>query len=175
MPDQRIEDLFVELDKQAGNRRMPPIHRWKSAPEGRIDIRIARDGTWYHEGTAFTRPALVRLFSTVLVREGDAYFLVSPHEKLRIVVEDVPLLALDFEARGTGEQSELLFSTNGGDLVVASDEHPITLRGGRPYLNVRDGLDALIVRSAFYRLVDLAIERDGRPCLFSRGACFFLD
>ena len=154
---------------------MPPIHRWQSAPEGRIDIRIARDGTWYHEGTAFTRPALVRLFSTVLVREGDAYFLVSPHEKLRIVVEDVPLLALDFDTRGTGDQSELLFSTNGGDLVVASNEHPIALRRGRPYLNVRDGLDALIIRSAFYRLVDLAIERDGRHCLFSRGACFFLD
>ncbi len=154
---------------------MPPIHRWQSATEGQIDIRIARDGTWYHEGAAFTRPALVRLFSTVLLREGDAYFLVSPHEKLRIVVEDVPLLALDFETRGAGEQSELLFSTNGGDLVVASTEHPITLRGGRPYLYVRDGLDALIIRSAFYRLMDLAIEENGRPCLFSRGACFFLD
>ena len=175
MPDHRIDDLFVELDRQASSRRLPPIHRWQSAAEGQIDIRIARDGTWYHEGTAFTRPALVRLFSTVLLREGDAYFLVSPHEKLRIVVEDVPLLALDFETRGTGEQSELLFSTNGGDLVVASNDHPISLRGGRPYLVVRDGLDALITRSAFYRLMNLAIEHDGRPCLFSRGACFYLD
>jgi uncharacterized protein len=175
VPDHRIDDLFVELEESAKNRRMPPIHRWRSAAEGQIDIRIARDGSWYHEGRAFTRPALVRLFSTVLLREGDSYFLVSPHEKLRIVVEDVPLLALDFEVRGAGEDSELLFSTNGGDLVVASHEHPIALRSGRPYLEVRDGLEALIIRSAFYRLMDLAVERDGRPCLFSRGACFFLD
>ena len=175
MPDHRIEDLFVELDRQVTSRRLPPIHRWLSAAEGQIDIRIARDGTWYHEGVAFTRPALVRLFSTVLLREGDSYFLVSPHEKLRIVVEDVPLLALDFETRGAGEYSELLFSTNGGDLVVASHEHPIALRAGRPYLGVRDGLDALITRSAFYRLMDHAVEQDGRPCLFSRGARFFLD
>lgn len=175
MPDQRINDLFVELDRQATSRRMPPIHLWKSAAEGQIDIRIARDGTWYHEGIAFTRPELVRLFSTVLLREGNDYFLVSPHEKLHIKVEDVPLLAVDFEARGTGEHSELLFSTNGGDLVVASNEHPITLREGRPYVDVRDGLKALIIRSAFYRLMDLTIERDGRPCLFSRGACFFLN
>lgn len=175
MPDHRIEDLFSELDRQASGRQLPPIHRWVSAAEGQIDIRIARDGTWYHEGVAFTRPALVRLFATVLLREGDAYFLVSPHEKLRIVVEDVPLLAVDFEMRGEGEYRELLFSTNGGDLVMASHEHPIALRAGRPYLAVRDGLEALIIRSAFYRLMDHAVEQDGRPCLFSRGACFFLD
>ncbi len=175
MPEEKLDDLFAALVAQAGRRRMPPVHRWLSAPEGRIDIRIARDGTWFHEGVAFTRPALVRLFSTILVREGDAYFLVSPQEKLRIVVEDVPLLALDFEMRGSGEQAELLFSTNGGDQVIANEEHPISLRGGRPYLHVRDGLEALIVRAAFYRLTGLVVEREGRPCLFSQGAFFFLD
>uniref|UniRef100_UPI003523ED49 DUF1285 domain-containing protein n=1 Tax=Salmonella enterica TaxID=28901 RepID=UPI003523ED49 len=67
MSDERIDQLFAMLEAQADNRRMPPVHRWQAAPEGKIDIRIARDGTWYHEGTAFTRPALVRLFSTILV------------------------------------------------------------------------------------------------------------
>lgn len=175
MSDERIDQLFSVLEAQADSRRLPPVHRWLGAPEGKIDIRIARDGTWYHEDVAFTRPALVRLFSTVLVREGDAYFLVSPQEKLRIVVEDVPLLALDFEVRGSAQQTELLFSTNGGDLVVADAEHMISVRSQRPYLHVRDGLEALIVRSAFYRLMNLALEHDGRPCLFSRGARFFLD
>jgi len=175
VPEERLDDLFAVLVAQADSRRMPPVHRWLSAPEGKIDIRIARDGTWFHEDVAFTRSALVRLFSTILVREGDAYFLVSPQEKLRIVVEDVPLLALDFEVRGSGEQADLLFSTNGGDLVVASEEHAITLRNGRPYLHVRDGLEALIVRSAFYRLTGLLVEQEGRPCLFSQGKRFFLD
>jgi hypothetical protein len=174
MPDSRLDDLFGALEIEAERRRLPPVDRWVPVSEGSIDVRIGRDGTWYHEGTAFQRPALVRLLSTVLRREGDKYFLTSPHEKLRITVEDVPLLALDFESRGEGEGAELLFTTNGGDHVVADAVHPVFMRNDRPYLHVRDGLEALIVRSAFYRMVDRAGEKEGRPCIYSRGAAFFL-
>ena len=175
MPDPRLNDLFSELEHAGKQRRLPPLDRWRPEHEGHIDIRIGRDGTWYHEGTAFKRPALVRLLSTVLLREGDAYFLVSPHEKLRILVEDVPLLALDFESRGEGDGAELIFTTNGGDIVIADDQHPVCIRAGRPYLLVRDRLEALIVRSAFYRLMDRAVVTDGRMTLRSRGASFCLE
>lgn len=174
MTAQTLDDLFSELEAAERERRRPPVARWQPTREGVIDIRIAADGTWYHEGTAFQRPALVRLLSSVLRRDGDAYFLVSPQEKLRIDVADVPLLALDFEYRGEGDSTDILFTTNGGDYVTVDAEHAITLRGDRPYLHVRDGLEALIVRSAFYRLLDLGEDVGGAIRLYSRGQAFDL-
>lgn len=171
----QLDQLFLALEAEGKDRRYPPIHRWKPEHIGTIDIHIAADGTWFHEGTAFKRPALVKLLSTVLVREGSDYFLVSPHEKLRISVADVPLLAVDFETRGTDRSMDILFTTNGGDHVVVDQEHPLFMRRGKPYVHVRDGIEALIVRPTFYRLVEAGESRGDSVSLWSRGTEFDLN
>lgn len=126
-------------------------------------MRIDADGRWYYCGSEIRRPAMVRLFSTVLRRDPDGFVLVTPAEKLEIDVEDAPFVAVDVEARGAGEAQELAFATNVGDIVIASEQHALRVRGvpdsPRPYLEVRQGLDALVARSVYYRLVDLAVER----------------
>lgn len=137
------------------------MHLWDPPFCGDIDIRIARDGTWYHEGSPITRPAMVRLFSTILRREGGAYFLVTPVEKLGIQVEDAPFVAVDFEDSGGADTSCLTFLTNVGDRVHLCAEHPLRVvhdpdtGAPSPYIMVRDGLEALIDRKSFYRLADL--------------------
>lgn len=170
----QLDELFSALETAGKERRLPPVERWQPTTAGSIDIRIAADGTWFHEGTAFRRPALVQLLSTVLKREGDDYFLVSPHEKLLITVEDVPLLATGFEVRGEGVAADILFSTNGGDHVVLDGDHPVFMRGSRPYIHVRDGLEALVARAAFYRLVELGEPVGEGVRLWSRGCPFVL-
>ncbi|KZY36742.1 proteophosphoglycan precursor, partial [Roseovarius sp. HI0049] len=145
----------------------PPVHLWTPDLSGDIDIRIARDGTWFHEGTPINREGLVRLFSTILKREGDDYFLVTPVEKWRIEVEDAPFVAVDFEAEGAGAQQSLIFETNVGDRVVAGEETPIRVERDEetgepsPYVMIRDGLEALIDRKSFYRLVETGEAQDG--------------
>ncbi len=171
----RLEDLFTSLERAQSERKLPPVQAWQPEHEGTIDIVIRADGTWEHEGSGFTRQALVRLFSTVLRREGERYFLVTPVEKLEINVEDVPFVATDFECRGEGDDLEILFSINSGDHVVADADHRIWMRDGRPYVHVRDGLNALIGRSAFYRLVEHAVEDTTGWSLTSRGARFSLE
>lgn len=140
---------------------LPPVEKWNPPFCGDIDMRIARDGTWFYEGTPIGRPALVRLFSTILWREGDAYFLVTPVEKVGIRVDDAPFVAVDVEAHGQGPRQDLHFTTLTGDQMVAGPEHPIrvvrdpTTGEPAPYVNVRRNLEALIDRKTFYRLVDL--------------------
>ncbi len=170
----QLDELFSSLEAEGRTRRLPPIERWRPERVGSIDIHISAEGTWFHEGTVFRRPALVKLLSTVLLREDDAYYLVSPHEKLRISVADVPLLAVDFEIRGKGTQTDLLFTTNGGDHFIADVDHPIFMNGSRPYVHVRNGLEALIVRSAFYRLVEQGEAVGECIHVWSRGRAFIL-
>jgi hypothetical protein len=139
----------------------PPVHLWNPPFCGDIDMRIARDGTWFHEGTPIGRPALVRLFAAILWREGDRYFLVTPVEKVGIRVDDAPFVAQDFEVVGTGHDQILTFVTNVGDRMVAGVDHPlrmprdITTDEPAPYIGVRRNLEALIDRKSFYRLIDL--------------------
>ncbi len=146
--------------REAGKGR-PPVHLWNPDFCGRIDMRIARDGTWFHEGTPIGRPELVRLFSSILRREGDRYFLVTPVEKMEIEVDDVPFIAVDFEREGQGADQRLIFLTNVGDAVVAGPDHPIRVKTDPgsgapvPYVHVRDGLEARIDRKSFYRLVEI--------------------
>lgn len=160
-----IDALFERLTAAQADRRLPPVERWQPPHEGTIDIRIARDGTWYHEGGAIRRQELVRLFATVLICQNSVYYLVTPAQKLRIEVEDAPFIAEDLDARGTGPGAELLFTINTGDYVVADAEHALEVRGPperpRPYLHVRRGLWALLARPVFYRLVDCAAEEGG--------------
>ncbi len=148
-------------------RALPPIERWNPADCGEIDMRIARDGTWFYLGTPIGRPALVRLFSTILRREPDGrYVLVTPVEKVGIKVEDVPFIAVSVDVEGNGHDQKLKFLTNVGDEAVAGAEHQlrVTFREDgepRPYVHVRGALEARIARPVFYELVAMAEEKIG--------------
>jgi hypothetical protein len=161
------ETLFDQLLAEQRERRLPPVDQWQPEREARIDMRIGRDGTWYHEGEPIRREAMVRLFSTILRREGHRFCLVTPAEKLELEVEDAPFLAVGLECSGEGETQRLLFTTNVGEHVLVDAEHPLEVgeMDGEPapYVLVRDGLWARITRSAFYRLVDLAEPAPGDP------------
>jgi hypothetical protein len=161
----------------APRRGPPPVHLWNPPNVGEIDIVIRKDGSWTHEGGVIGREAMVRLFSTILRKDPDGVYLVTPHEKLRIRVEDAPFVAVRVDRQG----GALRFLTNVGDEVEAGPEHPIRVEldaGGapRPYVHVRAGLDALISRPVFYELVELAEARetpDGLELgLASNGAWF---
>lgn len=147
--------------RAATERGLPPVESWSPPHTGDIDIRIGRDGSWHHEGHPISRPELVRLFSTILRREGDRFFLVTPVEKVGIIVEDAPFIAVDFDVEGTGADQTLRFLTNVGDRVTADRDHAIRVDRDpgtgepAPYLHVRAGLEARIDRKSFYRLADL--------------------
>ena len=136
---------------------LPPVHLWNPPHCGQIDMRIARDGTWFYMGTPIGRPELVRLFSTILRKDGDDYVLVTPVEKVGITVDDAPFVAVDFNPVDEG----LEFETNVGDRVVAGPAHPIRVvrdpETGEPspYILIRANLEALIDRKSFYRLVEI--------------------
>ena len=154
-------DSLAQGARAAAKGGLPPVDRWDPPFCGDLDMRIARDGTWFYQGTPIGRPALVRLFSTILKREGDRYFLVTPVEKVGITVDDAPFVAVDFEARGTGDDQVLTFTTNVGDTVEAGPEAPIRVERDAqtgepaPYVTVRRNLEALIDRKSFYRLVEI--------------------
>jgi len=141
-------------------RGLPPVHLWNPPNVGEIDIVIRKDGTWVHEGGVIGREALVRLFSTILRKDPDGIYLVTPHEKLRVAVEDAPFVAVRVD-RADGA---LRFLTNVGDEIEAGPDHAIRVATDaagepRPYLHVRGGLEALITRPVFYELVEQAEER----------------
>jgi hypothetical protein len=154
------------------------VHLWNPPFCGDLDMRIARDGTWFYLGTPIGRPELVRLFSTILRRDGDAYFLITPVEKVGITVDDAPFVAVDFNAEGTGAAQTLRFETNVGDHVTAGPEHPIRVTRDpetgepSPYVLVRANLEALIDRKSFYRLVDIGDRHEGWFGLWSGGQFF---
>ncbi|MFC3068641.1 DUF1285 domain-containing protein [Phenylobacterium soli] len=171
-------DQVAAAAKQAPGRGLPPVHLWNPAHSGEIDIVIGKDGRWVHEGSVIQREALVRLFSTVLRRDPDGFWLVTPVEKMRITVEDAPFVAVRVD-RATDAAGEpvLRFTTNVGDTVEADAENPIRVvvddQGEpRPYVHVRRGLEALIARPVFYELVEMAEERDGTLGLPSHGVWF---
>ena len=146
--------------RAATKRGLPPVHLWNPPDCGDLDMRIARDGTWFYLGTPIGRPELVRLFSTILRKDGDRYVLVTPVEKVGIKVDDAPFVAVDFTARGLGEDQNLTFVTNLGDEAVAGSDHPIRVERDpetgepSPYVLIRARLEALIDRKSFYRLVE---------------------
>jgi hypothetical protein len=157
---------------------LPPVHLWNPPFCGDLDMRIARDGTWFYLGTPIGRCELVRLFSSILKREGDKYFLVTPVEKVGITVDDAPFVAVDFEAAGAGTDQMLTFSTHVGDTAVAGSDHPIRVvrdpETGEPspYVMIRAGLEALIDRKSFYRLVELGAHHEGWFGVWSSGQFF---
>ena len=162
----------------AKTRGLPPIELWNPPFCGDLDMRIARDGTWFYEGTPIGRPGLVKLFSSILKKEDEDYFLVTPVEKVGIIVDDAPFVAVDFEVQGEGADQVLTFVTQVDDVMVASDVLPIRVERDpctgepSPYVRVRRNLDALIDRKSFYRLVELAVHNEGWFGLWSSGRFF---
>lgn len=159
----------------AARKGPPPVHLWNPPFCGDLDIEIRTDGSWFYLGTPIGRPELVRLFASILKREGDAYFLVTPVEKVGIRVADAPFIAVDAEIA-----EDITFTTNMGDVVTVGPGHAIEMRGTvdapRPYLHVRHGLYALIDRKTFYRLAEAAgIGADGCLTLSSGGVEFSLE
>lgn len=174
-PDDLAGLGLAEIARLAEAKTLPPVDKWNPTHCGHSQMRIARDGTWFHEGSPIGRPAMVRLFSTILRREPDGGFvLVTPVEKLDIEVEDAPFVAVEVKSEGEGERRSLAFRLNTGDLVVAGPEHPLRLET-RPYLTVRAGLEALIARPVYYELAEIALgEGAAAPGLWSGGAFFAL-
>ncbi|HEY0219292.1 MAG TPA: DUF1285 domain-containing protein [Afipia sp.] len=176
----RLEGL-ARAAGQAGTRGLPPVHLWNPPFCGDLDIRIAADGTWFYLKTPIGRPALVRLFSTVLKREGDRYFLVTPVEKVGIRVDDAPFLAVEMRQEGEGGARVLSFRTNVDDWVRCDSNFPLRFEpaaggGLAPYLHIRADMWAKVTRALYYDLVALGEERivDGRA-LFGvvSGGAFF--
>ena len=160
------DDIAASAKAAQKGKGLPPVHLWNPPFTGEMDMRIARDGTWFHDGSPINREALVKLFSTILRKDGDTYVLVTPVEKVRIVVEDAPFVAVDFDVTGEGEAQVLTFTTNVGDETVAGPEAPIRVARDAgsdepaPYVMVRAGLEARIDRKSFYRLVELGEHQD---------------
>ena len=162
-PDPALDHLSAALGDVA-KRGPPPVERWNPEHCGAIDIRIAADGTWFHNGTPIRRPKLVRLFASILRREPDgSTVLVTPVEKVRIQVDDAPFTAVEMAVEGEGEARRIAFRTNVDDLVAADAEHPLRFADGpdglKPEIRVRGGLTARVSRALTYDLVDLAETR----------------
>jgi len=148
--------------------KLPPVERWNPDRCGDSHMRIAADGQWFHEGARIARPELVRLFAGLLKREGDGHVLVTPVEKLSILVEDAPFIAVSVAREG----ETIVFATNVGDRVVLDDTHGLRLAGGVPYVHVRAGLEAKVARSAWYHLAEMAQDHDGCMGVTSAGLFF---
>ena len=170
----QLDEIFKSLTQQQAEKKLPPVHLWQPERVGSIDIRIDFEGQWWHEGEKFQRQSLVNLFATVLVREGAEHYLVTPAEKLRIEVEDVPFLIVDLQVRGEGTEQELLISSNVGDHVVVGEACPITVRNELPYVTIRNELEARFSRPMYYKLVELGQEQDGQWLVWSQGQAFTL-
>ena len=175
----RLESLTTALGKQRGP---APVHLWDPPFCGDLDMRIAADGSWHYLGTPIGRPAMVRLFASVLKREGERYFLVTPVEKVGITVDDAPFLAVEMETEGAGAERALIFRTNVDDVVRCDAGHALRFEpeagtgGIKPYIHVRRDLWALVTRALFFDLVALGETRtlDGREMfgIASAGSFF---
>ena len=169
---------IAEAIKASKSRGLPPLEQWNPPFCGDIDMEIRRDGTWFYEGTPIGRPGLVKLFASILWREGDEYFLVTPVEKVGIRIEDAPFVAVDFEVDGKGDEQALTFQTNIGDVAQAGEVHPMrVVRDAEtgepsPYVLIRRNLEALIDRKSFYRLVDLGAHHEDWFGIWSGGVFF---
>lgn len=171
-----------EAAELLAQQRVPPVELWHPANCGDSHIEIRADGSWWHQGGQINRPALVRLFSSILRRDADgSYWLVTPHEKQRVSVADLPFRAVEVLSEGKGAERQLLFRLDTGTLVAADGEHPLSFAQSdgepRPALHVRGvighGLEARLTRSIYYELVEIALgECADPPAIWSAGARF---
>ena len=181
MSDKRVELEAIEQQiPQQSERKLPPVHLWKPDFCGDLDMQITRDGRWIHEGGEIKRPAMVAMFSTILWREDDKYFLVTPVEKVGIQVEDVPFMFTGLEVSQVDGVQQLSFTAVSGDVVVADEEHPLRVEINpdtgepSPYLMVRYGMEGRLHRNVFYQLAELAREEGDQLIVESAGQQFVL-
>jgi len=183
MSSPALDDWYQELQKnQLDGPGLPPVEKWNPPLSGDIDIRITRQGIWFHEGGEIKRQPLVKLFSSILKRENDDYFLVTPEEKWRIQVEDVPFFFTQLKVERKGNDQALVFSSTTDDLVIVDQQHPLRVavdtESGEPspYVLLRGGMEGLISRSVYYQLADISEARqvDGKEVFgVSSMGCFF--
>ena len=173
---------LTEAAELLAARKLPPVESWHPERAGDSAMEIRADGSWYHEGGRINRPAMVRLFSTILRREPDGgHVLVTPAERMTIAVEDTPFRAVEMKSEGEGAARKLVFRLDTDDLVIAGADHPLTFGSDPddpdPRLHVRgavgNGLEARIGRALYYEIVEMALaEDDGHPAIWSNGARF---
>lgn len=186
MPERRppieLQGLSIaDLQKMMDDRRLPPVDKWNPERCGHSGMRIARDGTWYHEGAPIRRPEMVRLFSTVLRREPDGrHVLVTPVEKLDIEVETTPFRAVEMHSEGERRERRIAFKLDSGDAVILGPDHPLRLmdeEGGiAPRIAVRHGLEAALSRPVYYELTEIALAEAHEPRgVWSDGEFFPLE
>ena len=158
---------IAQLDAYIAARKLPPVDRWNPERCGHSGMRIARDGTWYHDGEPIRRPAMVRLFSTVLRREPDGrHMLVTPIEKLEIEVEAAAFRAVEMTSEGDGERRSIALKLDSGDALIVGPEHPLRIEeenGVSPRVAVRHGLEAELTRPVYYELAEIALAEGGDP------------
>ena len=185
MPETRppIELQGLSLDKLQeliDERRLPPVEQWNPDHCGHSQMRIARDGTWFHQGAPIQRPAMVRLFSTILRREADGrHMLVTPVERLEIDVDSTPFRAIEMQSEGEGRDRRIAFRLDSGDAVILDLDHPLRIEetdtGPSPRILVRHGLEAELSRAIYYELAEIALAEGNRPPgIWSAGTFFQL-
>ncbi len=180
-PIQLAGRSLAELAAAIEGKRLPPVDQWNPTHCGDSGMRIAADGSWFHMGSPIERPAMIRLFSTVLRREPDgSHVLVTPVEKLTIAVEATAFRAIAMTSEGEGETRQIGFELDNSDALILGPAHPLTVTetatGPSPRLAVRHGLEALIVRPVYYELASIALaEEHDPPGVWSDGAFFALD
>jgi hypothetical protein len=181
-PTPALSDLISTLQSQAGlekPRSHPPVHLWNPPHCGDIGLEIRKDGSWWQEGVRFTREKLVRLFSTILRKDDDGYYLVTPHEKVAIRVEDAPFVGIRIDTHDGPEGVVRLVTTNVGDTVPIGADHPLRVTGEDSasgpgvYVLIRGGLEARLSRPAYYELVEAAEAGEaGEMAIVSMGRRF---
>lgn len=182
LPKEFSQLSLTEAAELLAARKLPPVESWRPEREGDSAMEIRADGSWYHEGGRINRPAMVKLFSTILRREPDGgHVLVTPAEKLSIAVEDTPFRAVEMKSEGEGEDRRLIFRLDTDDLVLAGPDHVLSFGTDPddpdPRLHVRgtpgNGLEARIDRALYYELAELALAEDEKsPAIWSNGARF---
>ena len=160
-----FSSILSEISKSQGANKLPPVDQWNPDFCGDMDMVIKRDGSWHYQNSPIGRQRLVKMFSTVLKKEGDDYFLVTPVEKLGITVEDAPFLVTQMTLKQTDEGQVIIFTDNCDNTILLTQDNPLWVEQDEktgepsPYVMVRKNLHALIHRNVFYELVELAEER----------------
>ncbi len=181
MTELRLEDIAKQISES--EQKLPPVDQWSPPFRGDLDMRIDREGRWFYLGSEIKRKPLVKLFSSILLKENGDYFLVTPVEKFRIRVDVAPLVVVSLETLEPADQPVLVMTTQVGDRVVIDKHHPLWVEEDdataepRPFVLVRRNLAALVHRNVFYELVNLArpcAEDPNTLCVYSSGQCFTL-
>ena len=174
-----LSDLLNRL-RDEDEQKLPPVHLWNPPLCKNIEMRIDERGQWYFNNSPINRRRMIKLFSTVLRRDGNDYFLVTPIEKIKVKVDKKPFIVIDFEVKKEQGFTKIFFLTNTDTVICLNQKNKLTVEVDKktkepfPYIVVRNNLEALISRSVFYKLVDLSLEREGELFIESNQTLFSL-